>query len=79
MLNTMNAGYDTARYQIGSRLIPREVVSANTSELVKAIDKIESHGTLLLGASFNGSKTPTSPNALNKAYRSAVVSLSIGT
>jgi hypothetical protein len=79
MLNTMNAGYDTARYQIGSRLIPREVISANTSGLVQAIDKIESYGTLLLGASFNGSRTPSSPNALNEAYRKAVMSLSIGT
>ncbi|CAK4032103.1 FAD binding domain [Lecanosticta acicola] len=79
MLNAMDTGYETAMYSIGSRLIPRDVIVGQTRNLTQAINKIESYHTQILGSSFNGTHTPTSPNSLNAGYRDATMSLSIGT
>jgi len=79
MLNAMDTGYNaTNDNNSGSRLIPRDVIVGQTRNLTQAIRSIASYGALVLGSSFNGTHTPTSPNSLNAGYRSATMSLSFG-
>lgn len=77
----MNPFTETATFQLGSRLIPREVVLDDAKGFANALQEItdEYDGTWISGVSFNVSKTPDVPNAVNPAFREASVSLVVGT
>ncbi|KAI1490699.1 putative alcohol oxidase [Biscogniauxia mediterranea] len=79
MYNAMNPPYETAEYQIGSRLIPRTVIVEKAEAFTAALRRIAAHGTWISGVSFNVSRLPTVPNSVNPAFRSSSVSLVIGT
>ncbi|KAI1175120.1 putative alcohol oxidase [Nemania sp. FL0916] len=81
MFNAMNPFTETAIYQIGSRLIPRKVVLDNFAKsfiaTLREISTID--GGIILGPSFHVSKPPPVPNAVNPAFRDALVNLVVAT
>jgi hypothetical protein len=81
MFNAMNPFTETAVYQIGSRLIPRKVVLDNSAKnfiaTLREISTID--GGIILGPSFNVSNPPPVPNAVNPAFRDAMVSIVVAT
>lgn len=75
----MNPFTETAVFQIGSRWIPREVLSTKTSDFADVLRNIGRTGAWISGVSFNVSRAPDTPNAINPAWRNASVSLVVGT
>ncbi|KAF2965111.1 hypothetical protein GQX73_g8445 [Xylaria multiplex] len=71
----------TAEYQIGSRLIPRSVILGGAGAgFVAALREISTqYGGTISGVLFNVSRAPAVPNAVNPAFREALVSLVVGT
>ncbi|KAI1371219.1 putative alcohol oxidase [Hypoxylon crocopeplum] len=66
-------------FQIGSRLIPREVILNSTKELTAAMREIGTYGAMISGLSFNATRGPNVSNSISPAFRKASVSLVIGT
>lgn len=79
MYEAMNPDTATATFQIGSRLIPKTVISHKTHEFRKALQNITKLGTWISGVSFNAGNAPKVPNSALKAWRDSYVSLVIGT
>lgn len=79
MFNAMNPFTETAVFQIGSRWIPRQVLSTSTSKFVDVLRHIGKSGAWISGVSFNVSRLPDVPNAVNPAWRNASISLVVGT
>ncbi|KAK8131820.1 FAD-binding domain-containing protein, partial [Apiospora sp. TS-2023a] len=78
----MNPGAETATFQLGSCLIPREVILNNaTKGFAHALQGItdEHEGTWISGVSFNVSTASDVPNVVDPAFREASVSLVVGT
>ncbi|KAI1185038.1 hypothetical protein F5B17DRAFT_446427 [Nemania serpens] len=72
--------WNVSDYNLGSRLIPRDLVTQNTEAVVEAIRYISSQ-TLMSGVSYNLSRSVSSPDdvAVNPYFRRALFSLTIGT
>lgn len=79
MYEAMNPDTATATFQIGSRLIPRTVITDKTNAFTKALQDITGYGAWISGVSFNVSRTPDVPNAAFHPWRESLVSLVIGT
>jgi hypothetical protein len=79
MFNQMNPFTETAVFQLGSRWIPRKVLSSSTSDFTEALRNIGETGSWVSGVSFNVSRLPNVPNAINPAWREASISLVVGT
>ena len=81
MFNAINPFTETAVFQIGSRWIPRQVLSTATSNFTNVLRSIGENapGAYISGVSFNVSRVPVVPNAVNPAWRSASISLVVGT
>ncbi|KAK7932726.1 FAD binding domain-containing protein [Apiospora marii] len=77
----MNPFTETATFQLGSRLIPRKVVLNAAEDFAHTLQEItdEHDGAWISGVSFNVSRAPDVPNAVNPAFRDASVSLVVGT
>jgi hypothetical protein len=79
MFTAMNPFTETAVFQIGSRWIPREVLSEKTSTLAQTLQRIGKTGAWISGVSFNVSRLPNIANAVNPAWRNGSISLVVGT
>jgi hypothetical protein len=66
-------------FQIGGRLIPRNVISSNLNDLVNALRTINSKGALISGMSLNADSKSHPPNAVNPAWRETGLSIVLGT
>lgn len=76
----MNPVTEIGVFQIGSRLIPRDVVKSKPGELASALRAInEQASSWISGLAFNVSRTPAFPNAVHPAWRDAALSIVIGT
>ncbi|PSN65035.1 FAD-binding domain-containing protein [Corynespora cassiicola Philippines] len=80
MYTEMNPTTEMGILQIGSRLIPREVITTASENLTTSLRAInEQAGAWISGLAFNVSKPPIVPNAVNPAWRESSISLVIGT
>lgn len=72
--NTMNPEMNITEMNIGGRLIPRSLVSSNSSaaSLSSAIKYILGNGGIFVGVSENVGKSPTSPNSIHPYWRESV-------
>lgn len=72
--------WNVSDYNLGSRLIPRDLATQNTEAVVDAIRYISSQ-TLISGVSYNLSHSVSSPDdvAVNPQFRRALFSLTLGT
>lgn len=77
----MSAEPEVTGGNIGSRLIPRSLLSSDSSlaSLTEALRFIVSQGAILSGLSVNVSRAPSNPNSVNPAWRSAAFSAVFGT
>lgn len=75
----MNPFTETATFQIGSRLVPRDVILHAAENFTNALQEITEYDTWISGVSFNVSREPDIPNAVNPAFRESSVSLVVGT
>ncbi|KAI1111673.1 FAD-binding domain-containing protein [Nemania sp. NC0429] len=72
--------WNVSEYNLGSRLIPRDLVVQNTDAVMDVIRYISSQ-TLISGVSYNLARGVSSPDevAVNPNLRSALFSLTLGT
>jgi len=76
----MNPPSNVTEYQLGGRLIPRSVVQSNTQGLTAALRKIGENGAVISGVSLSVPKKPETPaNAVNPAWRDALIDIVLGT
>lgn len=77
----MNPDMNITEMNIGGRLIPRSLVSSNSSaaRLTSAIEYIVSNNGILAGVSQNLNRTPTSPNSVHPYWRETVFLAFLGT
>ncbi|KAI1383023.1 FAD-binding domain-containing protein [Hypoxylon trugodes] len=75
--NSMTSTWNVSDYNVGGRLIPRDLVENNVDGLVKAVQYISSQ-TLMSGVSFNVANA-TGNNAANPYFRKTISSVVIGT
>ncbi|XDG05843.1 hypothetical protein ABKA04_005458 [Annulohypoxylon sp. FPYF3050] len=78
MFQTMGPFTEVGVFQIGARLIPRDVFSGRPNELTAAMREIGTQGAMISGLAFNATKNPGVPNSVTSAFRQASVSLVIG-
>ncbi|KAI0123259.1 hypothetical protein BJ170DRAFT_599226 [Xylariales sp. AK1849] len=79
MYTAINPFTETATFQIGSRLIPREVITHFPKNFTTTLQEITEYGSWISGVSFSVSRAPTVPNSVNPAFRESSVSLVVGT
>ncbi|KAI1135145.1 putative alcohol oxidase [Hypoxylon sp. FL0543] len=79
MYGAMNPYCETALFQVGGRLIPRSVILDSLDNFTDALRAIGELNTLISGVSFNVSRAPDVANAVNPAFRSASISILVGT
>jgi hypothetical protein len=82
MYTTMNPETQVGIFQIGSRLVPRSLLSTsggpkNFTTALRAIN--EQAGAWVSGLAFDVSKKPAASNSVNPAWRQAIASVVIGT
>jgi hypothetical protein len=65
--------------QIGSRLIPRSVVTEKTDELIQAIRDIIGYGAGVSGTAFKAPQKSGFSNSVNPEFRNSLISLTVGT
>lgn len=70
----MNPDMNITEMNIGGRLIPRSLVSSNSSaaRLTRAIDYILRKNGVVAGVSENVGKSPTSRNSVHPYWRESV-------
>lgn len=66
-------------FQIGGRLIPRDVILNSADDLTAAMRTINTFGAWISWMSFNATKGPGLPNSISSGFRNASASLVIGT
>ncbi|KAI8935079.1 hypothetical protein NX059_007674 [Plenodomus lindquistii] len=79
MFTQMNPFTESAVFQIGSRWIPRTVLANSTEKFTEVLRDIGETGSWISGVSFDVSRLPNVPNAINPAWRKASISLVVGT
>ncbi|KAI0165408.1 FAD binding domain protein [Hypoxylon sp. FL1284] len=79
--NTLNLVMNISDLNIGSRIIPRSVVSSepSASDLVSAIRSMTKNYAGFAGVTMNVSKPPTSSNAVHPAWRNSIFLAFYGT
>ncbi|KAF2468315.1 FAD-binding domain-containing protein [Lindgomyces ingoldianus] len=78
--NSLTESWNVSNYNVGGRLIPRELVANNTAAITRVIRNI-SERTLMSGVSYNVSHSVASPDdvAVNPYFRKTLFSLTVGT
>jgi hypothetical protein len=78
MYNEMNPFTEMGIFQIGSRLIPRQVIETKPNDFSEALKKVNAQGAWVSGVAYK-TNPPAIPNAVNPSWHSSIVSLVIGT
>lgn len=66
-------------FQIGGRLIPRDVILDSVDELTAAMRNIGTYGAWISWLAFNATRYPGVSNSISSGFRNASGSLVIGT
>lgn len=76
----MNPQMNVNEINVGGRLIPRSLVSSQSSavRLIDAIEHILDNGGIFVGVSQNVRMAPTSPNSVHPYWRETVALAFIG-
>ncbi|KAI2627963.1 FAD-binding domain-containing protein [Hypomontagnella submonticulosa] len=77
--NSLTSSWNVSDYNVGGRLIPRDLVETNPTGLVDAIRYISSQ-TLMSGVSFNLRNSTSSPDqvSVNPYMRQSLFSITVG-
>jgi hypothetical protein len=76
----MNPPANVTEFQLGGRLIPRSVVQSNPKGLTTVFRNIGENGGVISGVSLSVPKKPGTPaNAVNPAWRDAMIDIVLGT
>ena len=77
--NAMNPFIPSDIIQIGSRLIPRTLVTSSNPSLTSALRSIASNGAGFSGLALSVPSSPTNPNSVNPVWRTALMSMVVYT
>jgi hypothetical protein len=79
--NVWHPKYNITEANIGGWLIPRSLVSSNSStkNLIDAMKYILANGGIVSGVSVNVTRLPDVPNSVNPAWRTTLFNAVVGT
>ncbi|KAL3472088.1 hypothetical protein BJX99DRAFT_266232 [Aspergillus californicus] len=69
---------NVSEVHLGGRLIPRSTIDAKPNALIEGLHSVAQQGAAISGLALNVSHAPSTPNAVNPAWRETGMSIIIG-